>query len=296
MHCSRDGHDRVEMYLLQEDSGAGTRVYRCPACGWEAKQYGAPRATATPRARGRPKPGEHAIDMSGDRKLRFRITLALTVAGMIAAMGAVTLLSRDIPTPTHRGQSRQSDVTRDVVKSDQPGVSGQGGEASYASQVERSCDDGVAIDCDHLGGLYEFGDSVKQNQARAAALYERACGGGVVRACGKLAGMFVNGVGVRQDFMRAVHFYRLACDGGIPQYCGELGYMHYSGEGVTRDYYRASALFERACNDGDPYGCSGLAAMYQNGVGVARDTARAADLYAMACSNGYLSARHCSRR
>ena len=39
MHCSREGHDRVEMYLLDEDHESGRLTYKCPECGREEQQY-----------------------------------------------------------------------------------------------------------------------------------------------------------------------------------------------------------------------------------------------------------------
>ena len=40
MHCSREGHDRVEMYVLDESDEVGTLTYVCPVCGWKEKKYG----------------------------------------------------------------------------------------------------------------------------------------------------------------------------------------------------------------------------------------------------------------
>ena len=40
MHCSRGGHDRVEMFLVEDTRNAGTQLLRCPECGREEKQHG----------------------------------------------------------------------------------------------------------------------------------------------------------------------------------------------------------------------------------------------------------------
>lgn len=40
MHCSCDGHDRAEMYVLDECAEAGSLVYKCPVCGRSERLVG----------------------------------------------------------------------------------------------------------------------------------------------------------------------------------------------------------------------------------------------------------------
>ena len=50
--------------------------------------------------------------------------------------------------------------------------------------------------------------------ARAAQLLEAACGEGVGQSCARLGSMFEQGQGVEEDLARAVQIYTEACQAG----------------------------------------------------------------------------------
>jgi TPR repeat protein len=171
-----------------------------------------------------------------------------------------------------------------------------------------SCDAGDATACVVLGHMYQTGEGVTQDLARAVILYQQACEGGLMqgcvnlgimtqqrecdsgllRVCVNLGFMYYTGEGVVQDLARAVGLYRQACDGGVVLGCNNLGAMYDAGEGVIQDLARAVSLYRQACDGGEMQGCANLGVMYGDGRGVARDSARAMSLYRQACDSGVM--------
>lgn len=90
--------------------------------------------------------------------------------------------------------------------------------SAAAQNTERlylqACDDGDLIACNIFGLMYEAGQGVPQDLARAAGLYQRACEGGELVGCTNLGLMYESGVGVTQDLARARGLYQVACEGG----------------------------------------------------------------------------------
>jgi|HubBroStandDraft_2_1064218.scaffolds.fasta_scaffold1044749_1 TPR repeat protein len=58
-----------------------------------------------------------------------------------------------------------------------------------AEQLWTFCQTGDAPSCSTLGVMYELGQGVRPDRARAARLYERACSDGNARACDNLSGL-----------------------------------------------------------------------------------------------------------
>ena len=75
------------------------------------------------------------------------------------------------------------------------------------------------LGCTRLGLMYDAGDGVTQDLARAASLYQQACDGEDVLGCYSLGVMYYAGDVVTQDRARAASLFRQACDGGLVQAC-----------------------------------------------------------------------------
>jgi hypothetical protein len=54
---------------------------------------------------------------------------------------------------------------------------------------KRACDGGLNTSCTEVAHLYETGQGVGRDPARALALYKQACKGGDQRACAKVRRM-----------------------------------------------------------------------------------------------------------
>jgi len=158
--------------------------------------------------------------------------------------------------------------------------------ARAISLYRQTCDGGVAGGCSNLGIMYERGNGVAKDAARAVSLFRQACDGGDAPGCTNLGAMYQNGEGVAQDLARAESLFRLGCDGGVARGCKNLGIMYERGDGVAKDAARAVSLYRQACDGGDAPGCTNLGIMYERGDGVAKDTARAVSLYRQGCDGG----------
>ncbi len=88
-----------------------------------------------------------------------------------------------------------------------------------AERLRLSCDDGNATACSNLGFMYQNGEGVTRDLARAASLYQQACDGGNTLACYNLGMFYEHGEGVPQNSARAASFYQHACDGGLARAC-----------------------------------------------------------------------------
>ena len=161
--------------------------------------------------------------------------------------------------------------------------------ARAAELYEQACDGGDARGCMGLGLAYSEGEGVPQDHARAAQFYEIACDDGYTAGCYNLGLAYSAGEGVPMDRRRAVELYQQACDGGVAGGCTNLGYLYGQGYGVRKDSAHAAELFQRACDGGAAMGCYNLGVQYENGDGVPKDQSRATELYHQSCSSDNMS-------
>jgi hypothetical protein len=98
---------------------------------------------------------------------------------------------------------------------------------------------------------------------------------GHLRAQYNLGLMYDNGQGVEQDDAKAVYWYRRAAEGGHDGAQNNLGLMYASGQGVPRDDAEAVAWWRKAAEQGYAKAQYNLGVMYLNGWGTARDYVQA---------------------
>lgn len=91
--------------------------------------------------------------------------------------------------------------------------------------LEKACSL-TARHCFALGVLYNDGDGVERDQARARQLYDKACGAGHATACNNLGSMNKDGRGGPKDVERAKALYKLACDGEEALGCKNLAALN----------------------------------------------------------------------
>ena len=89
-------------------------------------------------------------------------------------------------------------------------------------------------------------------------IYQQACDEGDLTACNVFGLMYETGEGVPRDFARAAELYRRACEGGEPLGCTNLGLLYAAGAGVPQDTTRAGGFFRVACEGGEQLGCTWL--------------------------------------
>ncbi len=107
---------------------------------------------------------------------------------------------------------------------------------------------------------------------------------GNAKAQYNLGVMYDNGQGVPQDYAKAVEWYRKAAEQGYADAQYNLGHMYDKGEGVTQDYAKAMGWYRKAAEQGDADAQHNLGVMYGNGQGVPQDYAQAHMWYNLAAS------------
>lgn len=123
-----------------------------------------------------------------------------------------------------------------------------------------------------LGGLYEMGEGVSQNNKMAAMWYQKAADQGHGGAQYNLGRMYEAGIGVKQDFFEAFKRYRLAATfGNNRDAYFALGQVYFKGRGVDQDYAKAINYYRDAATRGHAVSQHILGSMYQEGWGVKRD-------------------------
>jgi len=97
-----------------------------------------------------------------------------------------------------------------------------------------------------LGLLYERGDGVAADPARAAAHYRRAAEAGNTLGQIALGDLYARGLGVARGDAEAAGWYRRAAEQGDASAQLKLGQFYEVGRGVPQDYAEAARWYERA--------------------------------------------------
>ena len=143
-----------------------------------------------------------------------------------------------------------------------------------------------------LAALYDAGQGVSRDYARAAAWYRRAAERGDADAQYNLASMYNTGQGRPRDYGAAAAWYRRAAERGHAAAQFNLGILFFMGTGVAHDPVQAAAWYRRAAEQGYAPAQSNLGAMYVDGTGVQRDPAAGVSWYRKAAEQGYAPAHY----
>ena len=123
----------------------------------------------------------------------------------------------------------------------------------------------AAQSLDEAVAAYERGD-----YATALRGFRLAAEQGHAGAQANLGGMYDNGESVPEDDAEAVRWYRLAAEQGHARAQYSLGLMYAKGEGVLKDAAEAVRWFRLAAEQGDANAQANLGRMYTRGEGVPR--------------------------
>src|SRR5215831_1700228 len=151
---------------------------------------------------------------------------------------------------------------------------------------QTGADHGDAISMANLGKLYQNGQGVAQDYAKAREWYEKAAAKGDANAMFSLGGLYDSGAGVAQDHAKAREWYEKGADKGEAEAMTNLGVLYENGHGVTQDHAKAREWFEKAADKGEAEAMANLGWLYQNGQGGAQDYAKARELYEKAADKG----------
>ena len=124
----------------------------------------------------------------------------------------------------------------------------------------------------------------------ALASYKRAFELGNTRALYALGAMYDNGNGVEKDLARARFYYELAAEMKFAPAIVSLGMQHERGIGGERDPVKAYGLYRRAADLDDRRAVNKLGELTEKGLGVAADARQARALYEKSAAMGELDA------
>ena len=126
------------------------------------------------------------------------------------------------------------------------------------------------------GTLYERGDRIAMDLAKAAELYQKACDANNASGCSYLGYAYSEGRGVAVDKAHALELVKKGCDGGSPRGCNNIAFAYEKGTMVAKDLKRAEELYQGACDKKDGLACENLGRLAALGRASARATTRRA--------------------
>jgi len=152
--------------------------------------------------------------------------------------------------------------------------------AQTLTDLQRRAADGDRDAKTALGTLYETGDGVPLDPARAMALYREAATAGHIGAQINLATMYLEGAGVTRNAAASVEWFTRAADRGSALAQLSLGMIFESGDAPVRaDARQAARRYREAAAQGLMPAQFRLARLYEDGRGVPRDLDQAATWY-----------------
>ncbi|MBO0904204.1 peptidoglycan-binding protein [Jiella sonneratiae] len=102
-----------------------------------------------------------------------------------------------------------------------------------------------------LGTLYEKGNGVDRDLAKARDEYQAAADGGNVRAMHNLAVLYATGIDGKSDPAKAAQWFEKAASYGMPDSQYNLGILFARGAGVDQDLVKSYKWFSIVAGEGD---------------------------------------------
>ena len=138
----------------------------------------------------------------------------------------------------------------------------------------------------NLGVLFDLGQGVAPDPARAAAYFQHAAQAGHVRAMSNYGRLLEQGRGVQKNEEQAAYWFQKAAEGGLAEAQYNLGLMYERGRGVAKSERDAAAWYSRAAAGGQSAALERLGFFYRDGRGVPHNATRATLLLYGAAMDG----------
>lgn len=162
-----------------------------------------------------------------------------------------------------------------------------GAMASYKTASEL----GNARAIYELGWMYESGNGVEKDPARARFYYEMAAEKKIAPAIVSLGVQQERGIGAASDPAKAYALYQRAADLGDATAVNKMGELAEKGLGVKQNLKQARVFYEQSAAMGAPEAMVNLARCKANGIGGRQDIPEARRLLARAAQAGSADAR-----
>ena len=191
----------------------------------------------------------------------------------------------------------------------------RGGEINYTEAVywyRKAAEQGYVDAQFSLGGMYDNGKGVEQDDEQAVYWYRKAAEQGHAKAQNDLGFMYATGAGIEEDSKKAVYWFRKAAEQGYARAQSNLGLLYRKGEGVQQSYGRAvywlsrvqsksaqkivdqikeAQRKEKAARRGNAVAQFNLGEVYESGRGFGKSDEQASIWYVKAALQGHTDAR-----
>ena len=158
--------------------------------------------------------------------------------------------------------------------------------------IQAKADQGLPDAQFALGRMYDVGEEVTQDHARAIELYKKAAEQEHDQAQHNLGHMYYSGHGVPKDDRQAISWYTRAAENGNENSQFNLGIMYDEGDGVNQDLNEAHKWYLRSAEQGYADAQYNLATLYLFGAGVVQDKEKAAYWLAKSVEQGNINAHY----
>jgi TPR repeat protein len=138
----------------------------------------------------------------------------------------------------------------------------------------------------NLGVLFDLGQGIAPDPARAAIYFQHAAQAGHVRAMSNYGRLLEQGRGVQKNEEQAAYWFQKAAEGGLAEAQYNLGLMYERGGGVAKSDRDAAAWYSRAAAGGQSSALERLGLFYRDGRGVPHNATRATLLLYGAAMDG----------
>lgn len=172
---------------------------------------------------------------------------------------------------------------------------GEGVPKDVAKAVEwwqKAAAQGQAAAQHLLGLMCAKGEGVQKNSVKAVEWFQKAAAQGDADAQNNLARMYYLGEGIPKDVAKAAEWVQKAAEQGVAMAQARLGGMYEDGEGVPKDASKAVEWWQKAAVQGDALAQYNLGIMYDSGKGVPKDAAKAVEWYQKAAAQGHADAQY----
>ena len=154
------------------------------------------------------------------------------------------------------------------------------------SWFEQAVQGGSAQGMADLGWLYESGNGVTKDAAKALSLFTQAANGGSAEGMYRMGMAYQQGLGVPKDPAAACTWFVRAAMSNDAEGEEQAGYCYYNGTGVAQDHQAAFQWFAKAGQAGLLDGQLNAADMLERGDGWNQDSASAVLWYQVAANQG----------
>ncbi len=143
-----------------------------------------------------------------------------------------------------------------------------------------------------IGVMYDYGQGVPKDSAKAVEWYEQAAKQGISIIQHQLGQKYFQGDGIAQDYQKAAYWWQQAAESGLSESGYRLGYLYSRGWGVDKNDTLAADWYRKVADQGHGLAQSSLGVMYALGQGVDSDLSAAARWFREAAERGVPEAQY----